>query len=244
MDNKNIFNIEVLNRFRRSHDLSDFVYDALFEAIISGKLEPGSKLKQVELAQQLDVSQNTVREALKSLANSGLVIQKPNRGFTVAEIPVEEQEEIYELRTILEVWAIDYAVDQISDEEIARMQELLPSTTSPDQSLSPKSVRESNREFHMIPIRATKKRHLIRILEQFWDLSLSHTLWPDDERLRVTALEDMEEHKKFLDALEKRDPEQARAALIEHNFTTKRTRSVVEKIIKKLGVNNEGWNIP
>ena len=116
MEYKKLFNKETLNKIQNTHDLSDFVHDAIFEAIISGKLAPGSKLKQVELAQHLDVSQNTVREALKSLANSGLVIQKPNRGFTVAEIPVEEQEEIYELRTILEVWAIDYAVEQISKE--------------------------------------------------------------------------------------------------------------------------------
>jgi len=219
----NIFNVEYLKKIQESVNLSDFAHDAIREAITTGKFEPGTKLKQLDIAKQLHVSQQTVREALKRLITSGLVVQKPNRGFYTADIPFADQEEIYEIRAALEVLAAEKAVALLSDEELARMRELLPYTASVEGKIPSATIREANREFHMIPVRASQKKQLIRILEGIWDLTWTYFHRENEERRRNSAKEDLEEHAQILHALEKRDAEKLREVLIYHVQNTQRT---------------------
>ncbi|CAM3745305.1 GntR-family transcriptional regulator [Bordetella sputigena] len=76
--------------------------DALRKTILSGRFQPGDRLKERELMQLLDVSRTLVREALRQVEAEGLVEVMPNRGPVVAVLTYEEAEEIYEVRGILE----------------------------------------------------------------------------------------------------------------------------------------------
>jgi DNA-binding GntR family transcriptional regulator len=221
--NPNIFNVEYLKKIQESVNLSDFAHDAIREAIITGKFEPGTKLKQLDIARQLEVSQQTVREALKRLVTSGLVVQKPNRGFYTADIPFADQEEIYEIRAALEVLAAEKAVELLSDEDLAHMRELLPYTASVDGKIPSDTTREANREFHMILVRASQKKRLIHILEGLWDLTWTYFHRESEERRRNSAEEDLEEHTQILYALEIRDAEKLREALSYHVENTQHT---------------------
>jgi len=66
---------------------ADAVYQALQEAILAGRLEPGEHLRQEEVAEQWGVSQTPVREAFRRLESEGLVEHAPNRGVVVRGIP-------------------------------------------------------------------------------------------------------------------------------------------------------------
>lgn len=78
------------------------VFDALRDAILDLRLEPGHRLVERELMQQLSVSRATVREALRDLASEGLVTVVPNRGAVVAAPTVVEASDLYEARAAIE----------------------------------------------------------------------------------------------------------------------------------------------
>ena len=97
----------------------DLALGALREAILEGVLAPGARLRQEDLAATFGTSRIPVREALRVLAYEGLVTSEPYRGFTVTSLPgVEDVEEIYDLRTVLEAHAIRLAVALLTDSDL------------------------------------------------------------------------------------------------------------------------------
>lgn len=81
------------------------VVDVLRTRILEGALPPGAALREVSVASELDVSRNTLREALRLLASEGLVVQAPNRGASVKTVTASEVRDIYRTRRALEVQA-------------------------------------------------------------------------------------------------------------------------------------------
>ena len=86
----------------QSSSLPMLVQQELERIILSGGLPAGSKLNEAAIAQRLGVSRGPVREAFRALEESGLVRLEKNRGVFVRQIPVEEADEIYELRAVLD----------------------------------------------------------------------------------------------------------------------------------------------
>ncbi len=82
------------------------VYQILRDDICNGVYAPGQQIHEIELAQHLSVSRSPIREALRQLATEGLVVEYPNRGTFVKEYSKKDIDDIYELRTILESYAI------------------------------------------------------------------------------------------------------------------------------------------
>jgi DNA-binding GntR family transcriptional regulator len=92
--------------------------------ILEGDVEPGARLGEVELAAQLGVSRTPVREALRVLSSQGLVEILPNRGARVARWSVQDLEEIYELRVMLESHAAQRAAGRMSPADVDVLTEL------------------------------------------------------------------------------------------------------------------------
>jgi DNA-binding GntR family transcriptional regulator len=204
---------ELVHRFT---SLSDFVYEAIRDAIVSGRISPGARLKQLDLARELGVSQQTVREALKRLVNSSLVMQQPNKGFTATYLPLQKQAEIYKMRAVLERFAAEEAAPGITEKDLQRMEEILPYTAAVDESLSNEVIRNMNHEFHLIPARATKNELLNRMLDQVWDLTLTYFYTTEEAKRKDAAKNDLKEHKQFLVALKAREGERAGQIIFEH----------------------------
>lgn len=81
------------------------VADRLREAVLSGDLAPGERLREVELARAADVSRHTLRAALRQLAAQRLVVIEPHRGASVARLADDDLRALFDLRTALEVEA-------------------------------------------------------------------------------------------------------------------------------------------
>lgn len=93
----------------------DAVTSALRDAILSGRLMPGERLAQAELARQLGVSRIPLRDALRRLGEEALVRIDGRRGAWVTALSERDIAEIYELRILLEGRCIQYAVQNLSD---------------------------------------------------------------------------------------------------------------------------------
>ena len=101
------------------------VYELLKQEICHGKYTPGQWLQEKELAEQFSVSRSPVREALKQLAADGLVIEVPNKGVFIREFTPKDIEEIFDLRVMMESYAIDKIVDLLTDKARSQLSSCL-----------------------------------------------------------------------------------------------------------------------
>lgn len=99
-------------------------YEYLLEAILANKLPPGAPIIETEIAAALNTSRTPVREALKALESDGLVSHYPLKGTFVSEITPYDVEEIFHLRTMLEICALQLAYDKITAEELDKVEKL------------------------------------------------------------------------------------------------------------------------
>jgi DNA-binding GntR family transcriptional regulator len=102
--------------------VEEMVVAAIREAVLSGIYGPGDKLPQEKLAQALGASRIPVRAALRQLEAEGLVVFSPHRGATVRTLAPADVEEIYELRILLETFALRSAIDTITAGEIDELE--------------------------------------------------------------------------------------------------------------------------
>ncbi|WP_256334747.1 GntR family transcriptional regulator [Lentzea albidocapillata] len=99
---------------------TDFVLESIKEAILHGKLKPGQALVETDLAATLNVSKTPVREALKTLAGSGLVVMSPYKGATVRTVDAGMAASVYDVRMLLEPEALRRSVELGADLTEAR----------------------------------------------------------------------------------------------------------------------------
>ena len=101
------------------------VCDALREAIVSGRLEPGARLTERELIAMTSVSRTVIREALRQLETEGLVDIIPNKGPIVRQLTADEARDLYRIRAVLEGLAARLFVENAAPQEIMRLRRSL-----------------------------------------------------------------------------------------------------------------------
>ena len=183
------------------------VYQILRDDICQGVYAPGTRLQEVDLAENLNVSRSPVREALRQLAADGLLLEIPNKGVYVKEFSARDIEEIYELRVMLESYGIlhsaghitsgrrDRLLGLLSDMENFLQKGDLQAYTTADEKLHNHIVHLGDNSL----INDTYDR--VRSMnQQFRILSLM-----DEQRFR----ESMDEHREIVTALVTGDPERA-----------------------------------
>ena len=108
------------------------VQDQLREAILTGGLEPGARLRAEALAERLRSSRTPVREALLLLAREGLVEIEPRRGATVRAFDAADVSELYEVRALIEPHAAGLAAERITADELGRLLEAIERSLAHD----------------------------------------------------------------------------------------------------------------
>ena len=98
--------------------ITNWITSALEKSIIEGKLKLGTKIDEISLANEFDVSRTPVREALQNLAAAELIDLKPRHGAVVKKLQLSEIIELFELMAVLEATAAKFAVLRMSNEEL------------------------------------------------------------------------------------------------------------------------------
>lgn len=101
--------------------VGQLVPDVLREAILTGVFAPGEHLRQDELAERIGVSRIPVRSALMQLASEGLVHFQPHRGAVVRTLSTAQLHEVYDLRQLLEVYALRRSIASMTDDRARRL---------------------------------------------------------------------------------------------------------------------------
>jgi DNA-binding GntR family transcriptional regulator len=186
------------------------------EAIVDGRLEPGRRLKEEELARELGISRTPIREALLMLQAEGLVDAIPNRGAMVRVHTPDDLDDLYQLRALLEGYAARRAATRISPEQL----EALRASCERFDGLDPgKDLREVVREnmlFHSTILEVAGSSRLEGMVRRVIELPLVYKsyIWysPDQQRISVHY------HRQIANALAARDGERAELIMKEHVF--------------------------
>ncbi|TDG10734.1 GntR family transcriptional regulator [Paraburkholderia guartelaensis] len=206
---------------------ADAVASGLRDLIVSGELGSGERLVERDLAERFEVSRIPLREAIQRLAREGLVEIFRNRGAVVRMLTVQDVEEIYGLRVLLEGDAIFHSVKRIDDETLARAE--LVHRLLGDEALATQKQGELNREFHELLYGACgNARQLAAIRELRAQVERY-------ERLQNTLLADtpsfQHEHEAILEACLARNARSARALTVAHIDSARRiVLAVVERM--------------
>src|SRR5437763_5947954 len=203
----------VLPPLPRSTTTSDLVVDAIREAIRAGRIAPGETLVERRLADLLGVSKTPVREALIALAANGLVTVSPNRGAVVRNVSTDDVCKAYEVRLLLEPWAVAKAVRDGGTVESARAhleeaRRLLPGTDHVPLSLA-------NRRFHRELYAGCGNEIVVRQLDSLQELAALGAvsiIWEQSPTWRA----EYDEHAEILAAAEAGEAETAERLLRKH----------------------------
>lgn len=137
------------------------VYNYLFDEIVSSRLLPGSVLSELEISKKLQTSRSPVREAMMALEGEGLVRRYPGRGCFVAEVTVQDINEIFALRILLEVEALRKSFGLISAQELEELEQSLSALTPED---SEDAYYATDRHLHEMIVNSCGNARLTKIL--------------------------------------------------------------------------------
>jgi DNA-binding GntR family transcriptional regulator len=187
-------------------------YQRLRDAIATGRLKPGARVLESELAALLNMSRTPIREAIASLEAEGLVSMDGARGRVVTNLDYQSVMELYAVREVLESTAAALAARNASDMEIAALREMLEHE---EQILDdPGKLADHNRRFHEAIYYCSHNRYIVKMLQYLQTAML--LLQPAGRTgpgRRDTALA---EHRAVVDAIEARDPAKSEAAIRTH----------------------------
>lgn len=205
--------INPLVQCRTAHE---FVCRVLREAILSGHLAGGTRLVQADIAAELDVSTTPVREALRDLATEGIIQLDAHRGAEVREIDISEVREVYELRRLLEPFAVGQAVKNITSAQLDQLTTLCEQMDNTDDAAE---WIQLNREFHMTLIDEAQRPKLSSVLNNLTATAAAFVALAvrSDPRLQETG---GREHAEILDAIERNDARKAEDITQQHLQST------------------------
>ncbi len=106
----------------KRESLREAVIRIIEDALLNGELQPGARLVETDLAEQVGISRGPVREAVRQLVGEGILVSYPSRGTFVTLWSPEAAEEAYTLRAVLERLAIQQAVGRITPGDIAELE--------------------------------------------------------------------------------------------------------------------------
>jgi len=186
------------------------------QAIIDGRLSPGQRLKEEELARELGISRTPVREALLVLQAEGLVKAAPNRGATVRAHDAEDLDDLYQLRALLEGYAARRAATRLSDDTVAALWASCERFEALAESAEVRDVVRENLFFHGTILDAAGSVRLAAMVRKVIELPLVYKsyIWYSPEQRLLSV----HYHRQIARALEARDAERAELLMKEHVF--------------------------
>jgi DNA-binding GntR family transcriptional regulator len=147
------------------------VMEGIRAMLISGALPPGTRIDQIELTRRFDVSIVPIREALARLASVGLVEIISRRGVFVAKVSADELIDLYTMREVVEEQAARIAVDRLTDADLQALSKIADEMSIAARKQELDRFMVLNRELHFTIYRASKRRYMLQMIEQMWDLS-------------------------------------------------------------------------
>ena len=196
--------------------LANEVTASIREAILSGRLAPGSRLREESLASSMDVSRGPVREAIVQLQREGLVVVQRNRGTFVARLSAKDLEEVYSLRRAVEGLAVQQAIRHAGAEQLKELQVVVDTMAAHyARGITESEAAELDMRFHELIYIVGGHRRLLEVWSalqsQIHILLLARNVVDPDFREELVR-----SHQSLLDAILARNEKLALARTEDH----------------------------
>jgi DNA-binding GntR family transcriptional regulator len=165
----------------------DKVYEALLDAIIGGRLKPGDRIRERDMADQMGISTTPVKEAIRRLETDGLVLTAPRRGAVVSDAALTSVREIVRIRADLESFGarlVAQRIDADGRRELDRVAALLHELNEVE-SIDFEAVTQGNDVFHQTIRELSRNRfivHFVQVLSAF-DRTVRHAALADPDEV-------------------------------------------------------------
>lgn len=209
--------VMILERVSRSDTglVREKAYEYVKKAILSGQYEPGTRLAEEHLARDLGVSRTPVRECLHRLESEGFIKALETRGFIVSGDSREDVEELFELREILEGYALKSVCEEISGEELEELNSFISKAEDALQNNRVEEVFAWNTKFHdklhaLIAGRKRLRGLIVDLRKYVLRYRKDSLRYPDGGKRAITG------HRKIVLALSLKDPALCEFVMREH----------------------------
>jgi phosphonate utilization transcriptional regulator len=198
----------------QSNSLPALVQRELERMIIAGDLPAGAKLNEVAIAELLGVSRGPVREAFRALEESGLVRLEKNRGVFVRQIAIEEADEIYEMRAVLDAFVGRRLAEIVTSSDVRELRQMVDRMEKATARNDVDTYLTANLAFHdrLVELAGNRKllltyRRLVNELHLFRRTTLAQ-----GGTLPIST----REHREIVDRIAARQSAAAGRALFDH----------------------------
>ena len=209
-----------MNATGKQPSQSETAYRRLFDAILKGEIQPGDRVREVEVSERLGLSRTPVRDALRRLETEGVIEHRPRQGAVIRSLGHSEVVELYEMRLVLEVTAAEMAAQHATEAEIDEIEalndEMLQAIDRPDEAA------RLNASLHRCLYHAARNRFLLESTRTLGNalMLLGPTTLDDADRVRLVHAQ----HAEIVAALRDRDASKAGQAARTHLETSMRHR--------------------
>ncbi len=207
------------------------VYEYLLRRIFSGKLAPGTALREGELAAKLGVSRTPIREALGRLSEYGVVESRPNRGAVVRRLGRDDLIHLHQLREALEGMAIELACGKLTAADFARLDALAAAARDPSAPEYLRACEEFDVGLHRLIAERSGNPILAREIRRLHDTTLLMYDPAEEWELRGNG---WREHVGIIAALKSGTPADCRTAMVAH------IRSVSQSKVRRFATPDSG----
>lgn len=202
-------------QYERPRSLVESIVRALSDAIWSGRLAPGSKIHEEQMASEFGTSRSPVREAMRVLASKGLVVIQPNRGARVVEITESRMRDLYGIRSVLEGLAARLATARVTSEDLDALRASSDAMRAAVMAKDQEAYFDANQAFHSAVGRLSGNDRLCELLED-WPVQIYRLFFPrsylDPSHVGLY----IGSHDAVIEAFERRDAESAERLMRRH----------------------------
>ncbi len=191
-----------LSKIRKSEPLAKTALKVLRRSILTNELKTDVVYNEKSLASDLGISRTPVREALLELSSKRLVKFLPQKGVVINTFSDKEIEDVFEIRTALEVFAIQKACLVCDNTDISGMARLMDEQNAAALAGDAVAFMEADRQFHMFFIRRTDNEYLTEMMQDIRDIM--HLMGIKALIRKSRMQEVIQEHDAVLTAVKKR----------------------------------------
>lgn len=198
----------------KSQPIGTGLFEKLQRDIILGNIKTKSKLTEQEICDKYNVSRTPVRDAIKQLAKDGLVELIPNRGAFVRGFSAQDFSDMQVLRTIYEVKATEWAIERITREEFADLEETFEFMEFYTKRVDAEKMANINMSFHQLIYESSHNHMLSKVLSTYQIYSKYYNISRIHNQDYLEIL--LEEHRQIFEAFKARDVLAGRRAMLNH----------------------------
>lgn len=216
----------MLNLDLQNHrPLREIVYEELKRQILVGEIAPGTRMMEVEMAEDMGVSRTPIREAIRKLEKEGLVTTEPRRGAYASEISVKDMVDVLEVRQDLEGMAAALAAEKVTEEEKQAFIKVNSEYEEAIRSGNTDEIIRCDELFHQLIVSYSGNKTLNQLLSQVQELALRFRYIYYDDFSRYEKMP--KEHEEIEEAILSGDSQKARIVAEEH--VTKLKKFIIDE---------------